>query len=138
MEENTGENAIVGTGERPAPKPSGDSRWIAAVGYVAFVCFFSLWYAKKDSFIRAHASQAVLLFVAECAALAAAVILDSTVGRIKIAGLVFVGLFDLVAALGALILSLTGFLKALFGEDWSMPFLGHYRERVPGLHEQEG
>jgi len=137
MEENAGLNAIGGTGESPAAKPSGDSRWIAAVGYVAFVCFFSLWYAKRDPFIKAHASQAVLLFVAECAALAVAVILGSTIGRIKIAGLIVVGLFDLVAALAALVLSLAGFLKALFGDDWIMPFFGHYRERVPLLQGRE-
>ncbi len=138
MEENAGVKAIAGAGEGPEAKPSGDSRWIAAIGYIAFVCFLSLWYAKKDPFIRAHASQAVLLFVAECAALAVAVILGSTIGRIKIVGLIIVGLFDLVAALAALSLSLAGFLKALYGDDWKKPFFGHYRERIPGLHEQEG
>jgi uncharacterized membrane protein len=138
MEEHAGENAIAEAGEGPAAKPSDGSRWIAAVGYVAFVCFFSLWHAKKDPFIRAHASQAVLLFIAECAALAAAVILGSTIGRIKIAGFIVIGLFYLVTALAALILSLAGFLKALFGDDWKMPFLGEYREKVPGLHWQEG
>ncbi|HEY5132463.1 MAG TPA: hypothetical protein VII85_02120 [Candidatus Krumholzibacteriaceae bacterium] len=38
----------------------------------------------------------------------------------------------------ALMLSLAGFVKALFGEDWRMPFLGDYRDRVPGLNWQEG
>jgi len=138
MEGNAGENVSAEAGESPAAKPSDSSRWIAAVGYVAFVCFFSLWHAKRDPFIRAHASQAVLLFAAECAALATALILDSTIGRIKIAGLIVVGLFDLVTALAALILSLAGFFKALFGDDWRMPFFGEYREKVPGLHGQEG
>jgi uncharacterized membrane protein len=138
MKENDGESALAGAGERPAAKPSDASRWIAAVGYVAFVCFFSLWHARRDPFIRAHASQAVLLFIAECIALAAAVILSSTIGRIKIAGFIVIGLFYLVTSLAALILSLAGFLKALFGEDWKMPFLGEYREKVPGLHWQEG
>jgi uncharacterized membrane protein len=138
MGENTGENAIGGAGETPVSKPSDASRWIAAVGYVAFISFFSLALAKKDPFVRAHASQAVLLFVAECAAVAAAAILGLTVGRIRIAGIILVGLFDLVAALAALFLSLAGFLKALFGDDWRMPFLGQYRDRVPGFPWQEG
>lgn len=138
MQENAGEYTIAETGKGPAAKPSDGSRWIAAVGYVAFICFFSLWHAKRDPFIRAHASQSVLLFIAECAALALAVILGSTIGRIKIAGLVVVGLYYLVTALAALILSLTGFIKALFGDDWKMPFLGEYRDKVPGLHCQEG
>ncbi len=138
MNENAGENAIAETGESSGAKPSAGSRWVAAVGYIAFVCFFSLWRAKKDPFIRRHASQAVLLFIAECAALAAAVILVSTIGKIKIAGLVVVGFFNLVTGLAALILSFAGFIKALFGEDWKMPFLGEYREKVPGLRWQEG
>ncbi|MFA4947252.1 MAG: hypothetical protein WC674_01945 [Candidatus Krumholzibacteriia bacterium] len=53
-------------------------------------------------------------------------------------GFIVIGLFYLVTALAALILSLAGFLKALFGDDWKMPFLGEYREKVPGLHWQEG
>jgi uncharacterized membrane protein len=138
MKENAGENPLAETGESPGAKPSDASRWIAAIGYIAFVCFFSLWRAKRDPFIRMHASQAVLLFIAECAALAAAVILLSTIGKIKIAGLVVVGFFNLVTALAALILSFAGFIKALFGEDWKMPFLGEYREKVPGLRWQEG
>ena len=119
-------------------KPSDRARWIAAVGYIGFVCFFSLWSAKKDSFIRSHASQGVLLFVAECAGLLIGVILGATVGQIKIIGLVIVGLFELIAGLAALMLSLAGFVKALFGEHWQMPFLGEYRDRVPGLDWQEG
>ncbi len=138
MELNAGERAAEERGAEPAVKPSEASRWIAAVAYLAFMCFFSLWRAKRDPFIRAHASQAVLLFVAECAAVAAAAILAGTVGKIKFAGLIAVGLFDLVAALAALILSLAGFIKALFGEDWRMPFLGAHREKVPGFHWQEG
>jgi uncharacterized membrane protein len=136
MDESAGEKQIADTGEDPAAKPSDESRWIAAIGYVAFMCFFSLWRARRDSFVRKHASQAVLLFIAECAALAVGAILGSTVGRIKIAGLIAVGFFDLVAALAALMLSLSGFIKALFGEDWRMPFLGEYREKVPGLHRR--
>ncbi len=66
-----------------------------------------------------------------------AAILSATVGRIKIAGFIIVGLFELVTALAALVLSIVGMVKALFGEDWRMPFLGEYRDRVPGIHWQE-
>jgi uncharacterized membrane protein len=124
-------------GSTPA-KPTDRARWIAAVGYVGFVCLFTLWSARKDTFIRAHASQAVLLFIAECAAVVLGAILSATLGQIKIVGLVIVGLFDLVVGLAALMLSVAGLVKALFGEDWRMPFLGKYREKVPGLNWQEG
>jgi len=128
---------IGGGGAAAAANPPDASRWIAAIGYVGFLCFFALWRAKRDDFVRGHASQAVLLFVAECAALAAALILGATIGKMRIVGLLFVGLFDLAAGLAALMLSLVGFLKALFGRDWRMPFLGEHREKVPGLHWQE-
>jgi len=35
--------------------------------------------------------------------------------------------------LSALFLSVMGFVKALFGERWEMPFFGPYREKVPPL-----
>lgn len=138
MEWNRGEAAHVKQEGGFLVEPSDRARWIAAVGYIGFVCFFSLWSARKDSFIRSHASQGVLLFVAECAGILVGVILGVTVGQIKIIGLIIVGLFELIAGLAALMLSLAGFVKALFGEDWRMPFLGDYRDRVPGLNWQEG
>lgn len=118
--------------------PPERSRWIAAVGYLAFVCFLAMRHSRKDPFVRFHASQAFLLFLAECAALAVGIILSRTVGEIRIIGLIVVGLFELIAGLGALALSAVGFMKALFGTYWSMPFLGEYRDRVPGFHWQEG
>jgi len=119
-------------------KPSEAARWTAAAGYAACLCFFALSRAKRDPFIRFHASQGLLLFIIECAAVAIAVILGLTIGKMKLVWLVAVGLFEIVAALGALTLSVVGFGKALLGEYWSMPFLGEYRDRVPGLHWQEG
>ncbi|HSG28041.1 MAG TPA: hypothetical protein VLA34_06135 [Candidatus Krumholzibacterium sp.] len=65
------------------------------------------------------------------------VILDLTIGRLRFIGVVIVGLIQLVAGLGALTLSVLGFVKALFGEYWHLPFLGDYRERIPGFHKNE-
>ena len=126
------------TGQGEAEKPTERARWIAAVSYIAFVSLLSLQRSRRDTFIRYHASQGFLLFIAECAALAITIVLYLTVGRIKIIGFVVVGIFEIVVGLGVLTLSAIGFVKALFGEYWSMPFLGEYRDRVPGLHWQEG
>jgi len=111
---------------------------MAAISYILFVCVFTLVRSRKDPFVRFHASQGFLLFIAECCALAAAAVLGLTIGGITIVGLVVVGLFELVTALAALALSVVGFVKALFGELWNMPFLGEYRDRVPGFHFREG
>ena len=130
--EQTGDNTPRETGETLA-EPSDRSRWIAAMGYLGPLAFLSLWHAKRDEFIGTHASQGVLLFLFECAAIVVSAILAATVGKIKIVGLVIIGFFDLVAGLAALSLMVVGFVKALFGEDWRMPFLGQFRDRVPGI-----
>jgi uncharacterized membrane protein len=114
-------------------RPADRSRWIAAIGYLAFLCFFSMWKAKKDSFIHFHARQGFMLFLAECVVLVTVVILELTIGKLRFIGLVIVGLIQLVTGLGALTISVVGFVKALFGEHWHLPFLGDYAERVPDL-----
>jgi uncharacterized membrane protein len=116
--------------------PSERSRWIAASSYLTVLCFFALWRSKGDRFIRYHAGQGFLLLLAECIALVIALILETTIGKLKLVGLLVVVLFQLVAALGALTLSVVGFVKALFGEYWHLPLLGDYRDRVPGFHEE--
>ena len=122
---------------RVAERPTEKARWMAAASYLAFMSLVSLRQPGKDLFIRYHASQGFLLFMAECAGLATLLLLSVTVGRMKIIGLVIVGMFALVVGVGAIMLSAIGFVKALFGEYWCMPFLGQYRDRVPGLHARE-
>ena len=112
-------------------RPSERARWLAALGYVSFFSVFALWRAGRDAFVRFHASQGFLLFLAEIAFLAVTLILELTVGRIKIAGLIIVSIFIFVTGMTALVLSAIGFVKALFGERWQMPVIGKYIDRVP-------
>ncbi len=130
-----GDNKGYSDSERDMP--SEPSRWIAAMGYVTFFCFWSLWKAGDDQFVRYHARQGFLLLLAECIILVLTVILDSTIGRLRFVGVLIVGLLQLVSGLGALTLSVVGFVKALFGEYWHLPFLGDYRDRIPGLHRTD-
>ena len=106
-------------------------RWYAAVSYLFFFCLFGLWKARESEFIRFHARQAFLLFLAEVISLFVIVILDRTVGRLPFLGLLIVILLQIVVYLAALLLSVMGFVKALFGEKWVLPFFGHYSDRVP-------
>lgn len=137
MTERLDDPAAAGAPETAGEKPSDRARWLAAVGYVSFVSLFALWQARGDRFVRYHAAQGVLLFLAEILALVVAIVLDGTVGRIKIAGLVIVLIFGFVTSITAVALSAIGFVKALFGERWNMPFLGEWRERVPGMDPGE-
>ncbi len=83
--------------------------------------------------MRFHARQAFLLFLAECVAFVVIAVIDRTVGRLPFLGLVVVVIAQIVVYLSALFLSVMGFVKALFGERWEMPFFGPYREKVPPL-----
>ena len=138
MVEGKTEEAAPAAGEKTEPQsPSDRSRWIAAAGYVSFLCFFSLWRACNDPFIRYHARQGFLLFLAECVVIVVTIILDMTIGKLRFFGMVVIGLFELIVGLGALMLSVLGFVKSLFGEYWHLPFLGDYSDRVPVLPREE-
>jgi uncharacterized membrane protein len=114
-----------------SPLPAETERWYAAVGYLFFLCFFSMWKGKDSDFVRFHARQAFLLFISECVAFALIIVIDNTVGRLPFLGLLIVVAVQILVYLTALFLSVMGFVKALFGELWEMPFFGPYRERVP-------
>lgn len=123
--------STASAGERASP--ADYERWYAALGYLFFLCFLSLWKARESAFVRFHARQAFLLFLAECVAFLALVAVDRTVGRLPFVGLIVVVVAQVFVYLTALFLSVTGFVKALFGEYWEMPFFGPYREKVPPL-----
>jgi len=117
--------------------PSDRSRWIASLSYLTFLCFFALWRSKGDPYIKYHARQGFLLLLAECVSIVAIVILEVTLGRVRFIGFVVVLILQLVTGLGALTLSVVGFVKALFGEYWHLPFLGEYGDKVPDLHPHD-
>lgn len=108
-------------------------RWYASIGYIFFLCFISLWKGRESEFIRFHARQAVLLFLAECASFIVLVIIDMTIGRLPFLGLLIVLLLQALIFLLALFFSVMGIVKSLFGERWTMPFLGQFSDRVPQL-----
>ena len=114
-------------------RPSDPDRWVAAIGYLFFLCFFALWKGKDSPFVKFHARQAFLLFLSEVVAFILLVIIDKTFGRLPFLGLLIVVLLQIAVYLVALILSVMGFVKALFGERWEMPFFGPYSEKVPLL-----
>lgn len=106
-------------------------RWYGALSYVFFLCFLSLLKGKDSDFVRFHARQGFLLFLAECTCLAAVIVIDQTVGRLPFLGLLVVIVLQIIVYLAALFLSVVGFVKALFGERWLMPVIGKYIDRVP-------
>ena len=121
--------------EEELEHPSDRSRWIAALSYLTVLCFFSLWKGKDNHYIRYHARQGFLLLLVEVIAIILLFILEMTLGRLQFIGLIIIILLQLAVGLGAVTLSVLGFVKALFGEYWHLPFLGEYRDMVPHLHD---
>jgi uncharacterized membrane protein len=113
--------------------PTDHERWYAALGYLFFLCFLALWKARDSRFVRFHARQAFLLLLSECVAFLAIEVIDRTVGRLPLLGLFEVVIAQVFVYQAALFLSVMGFVKALFGELWEMPFFGPYREKIPPL-----
>jgi uncharacterized membrane protein len=90
-----------------------------------------MWKGRESEFVRFHARQSFLLFLSECAAIVLLIIIDHTIGRLPFLGLLIVIIAQIFVYLTALFISVMGFVKALFGERWEMPFFGPYREKVP-------
>ena len=119
--------------ESGAVSPTDYERWYAAFGYLFFLCFLALWKGRESAFVRFHSRQAFLLFLSECVAFVLIMIIDRTIGRLPFLGLLIVVLVQIFVYITALFLSVMGFVKALFGERWEMPFFAPYREKVPLL-----
>jgi uncharacterized membrane protein len=88
--------------------PTDHERWYAALGYLFFFCFLALWKARDSSFVRFHARQAILLFLSECVAYLAIVVIDRTVGRLPFLGLIVVVFAQVFVYLAELFLSVMG------------------------------
>lgn len=105
-------------------------RALAAVAYLPGLFLIGLLDAPKNRFVRFHARQGLVLFLAEVAVWVAMMIYDGSVGRIPFVGLVLGASLRLVAGLAFLALALYGIVKALSGEMIRIPFLGDVADRL--------
>ena len=102
------------------PKDTKENAVYAALSYVSVLSLVML-VAKKDSpFVQEHAKQGVLLFIAEVAI------------WILCAAIPVIGWFIIgpIGNLLMLIVSIIGFMKAIQGEFWEIPYIGKYRNKV--------
>ena len=117
--------------------PIGDaSRWLAAVSYAFLVCLLVLYEVKqhrrRDDFVRFHARQSFVLCFTEVVLLVIYWILEATIGKgIPYLGAFITAAYGLVFGLGAVAVSVWGFVEALSGARWELPILGQYADRVP-------
>jgi len=109
-------------------------RWLAAMCYVGPLWFIPVLRREKGAFIGWHMRQGFALFFAEVVVITLLWIVDNTLARIPILGWVFFIvsiLLQLAAFVGALILSVLGFIKSLAGEPFHIPVLEEYADKVP-------
>jgi uncharacterized membrane protein len=86
---------------------------------------------NKSPFLVRHCQQGFSLFFAEVVAWALLAIVEASLGRIPILGLLLSILLHLAFFLVFLTLSVLGFIKALSGEPWRLPVLDELADRVP-------
>ncbi|MDD5251800.1 MAG: hypothetical protein PHT12_04165 [Patescibacteria group bacterium] len=108
MSENTPTPAAPKT-----TKPEPD-RLIPALSYVGVLFLIPLLTAKDDEFAQFHAKQGLVLFVVDVAV--------SIVAWIPLVG------WSL--AIACVIVSVYGFLQAMAGVKWEMPYLGQYAKQI--------
>ncbi len=108
-----------------------ESRALAAASYILFLCFLPPLLQKENAFAMHHARQGFLLFCLEVVLAIFIAIIDNSLGRIPIIGLILVVLLNLVGWLAVLFTAIVGMIKAVSGELWKIPVLGEYHTKVP-------
>ena len=100
-------------------KLTQDDKVIAALSYIWLLFLVPLLLKKKNEFCFFHAKQGMVLFIFSLAVL--------ILGAIPILG------WLIITPLGWIIvgvLSLLGFINALQGKKWEMPYIGRYAKKI--------
>ncbi len=107
------------------------SRILGALAYIPFLCFLPYFIAQDDEFARFHGRQGCALLILLVVLGAALRVFEWALGPIPVIGIVVITLARLSVGLSLLLMGVTGALKALLGEHWSIPGLGKLADRVP-------
>lgn len=120
---------------KPEPEeetgPSTNSRVLGAFAYVPFLCFLPYFLASDDDFARHH-GRFGFLFLCLIVVLGVALrVLEWAVAPIPYLGVLAIALARLSFGFVILGLAVTGAVKALLGDRWSVPTVSRLAERVP-------
>jgi uncharacterized membrane protein len=105
-------------------------RALAAVAYLPGLCFIGLLDAPRNRFVRFHARQGLILLGVEVTAWIALAIIESSVGRIPVLGIVASASLRLVLGFLFLTATLYGVIKGASGEMVRVPFLGDIADQL--------
>lgn len=109
-----------------------NDRWLASLCYLSVIVLVPIVFVKdKSDFLARHCRQGFALFFAEVVALLILAVLDATVGHIPVLGLLISIILHLAVSLAALAVSVLGFVRAISGETWHIPFIDEIADRIP-------
>ncbi len=106
-------------------------RWLGALCYLSFLVFVPLLSASKTDFLARHCRQGFALLFFEMVGFFFIGIIDITLGKLPLLGFLVVIALRLVFFLFVLSMSVLGFTKAIFGEDWRLPYLDELADKIP-------
>jgi uncharacterized membrane protein len=106
-------------------------RWLGAVCYLSVFVFVAIMSQPRSPFLARHCRQGFALLFVEMVGVVFILIIDASLGRLPFFGFIVVIALRLVFFLVVLSVSVLGFIKALFGEQWRIPYLDELAERVP-------
>ena len=115
----------------PSPHIPARERWLAAICYVPILVVVPILSREKSAFLVRHCRQGFALLFAEIVGWLFLHLLGSTVGMIPILGFLIVLVVNFLVVLVFLGLTIMGFVRALFGEIWRIPYLDELAEKVP-------
>ncbi len=106
-------------------------RWLGAICYLSCFVFIAILAKERSRFLARHCRQGFALLFAEVVGVAFIFIVDISLGQLPILGFILVIILRLAFFLLVLSVSILGFIKALFGEEWRIPYLDELADRVP-------
>lgn len=110
-------------------------RVLAACAYLGPGFLAPALMGSHTDFLRWHTAQGFVLFFLEAVGLAILVLLDATLGRIPLLGLLIMLVARIGLVVGFLVVSMIGIVKCLAGERVELPWIEQYARRIPGAVE---
>ena len=111
--------------------PSIRDRWLGAISYLSVFVLVAIMAKDRTRFLARHCRQGFALLFAEIVGVTFIMIIDATLGQLPLLGFILVISLRLIFFLIVLSVSVLGFIKALFGEEWRIPYLDELADRVP-------
>jgi len=106
-------------------------RWLGGLCYLCALVFVPMLSKPKSDFLARHCRQGFALLFFEVVGVLFIWIIDATLGRLPFLGFLIVITLRLVFFLFVLSMSVMGFTKAVFGEEWRLPYLDELADRIP-------